>query len=89
MHDQKAAELRDYIKRSGQFTAKEIEGEEISALIDALDEDKIKMMISDRVVSSNKKQTLKASVPRANISADDASDTEVSEVLSTFFRRNK
>lgn len=89
MHDQKAAELRDYVEKSGQFTVKEIEGEEISALIDALDEDKIKMMISDRVVSSNKKQTLKASVPRANISADDDANTEVSAVLSSFFRRNK
>lgn len=87
MHDQKTAELRDYIERSGQFTAKEIESEEICSLIEALDEDKIKGMISDRVVSSSKKETLKASVPRANISADDASNTEVSAVLSTFFRR--
>lgn len=87
MHEQKTAELRSYVERSGQFTAKEIEGEEISALIEALDEDKIKAMISDRVVSASKKETLKASVPRANISADDASNTEVSAVLSTFFRR--
>lgn len=86
-HEQKAGELRSYIERSGQFTAKEIEGEEISSLIEALDEVTIKAMISDRVVSASKQQTIQASVPRANIAADDDANTEVSAVLNSFFKR--
>lgn len=58
---QKIAELRKYVEDSGLFTNKEIEGEDLSALINELKIAEIKTMISDRFVNKmtveNKKNT--------------------------------
>ena len=51
-HDEKAAELRKYAENSNQFSAEELDSEEMKSLFDALDEAAIKAMIADRVVSA-------------------------------------
>lgn len=68
-------ELRDYAKDSGCFTEDEITGEEISALISALDKAGLKSLVADRLVEKQRadakvvKETASVNPP-AHVKAD-------------------
>ena len=89
-HDKATSELRAYAQDSKQFTKQELEGEEMSALIESLNKDAIKAMISDRVVSTSskhKQNTEAASVITKTNIYEKSEDVECSEVIKNFFAR--
>lgn len=86
----KIAELRDYAENSGQFTDEELDGEEMSALFEALDEAAIKAKIADRVVAS---QAAKPAVEKfskiVNVSMAEAATSPLNyrDVMHDFLSR--
>ena len=89
-HDSKAAEIRAYAERSGRFTEEELNGEELSALFEALDMAGVKAMIADRVVASMEQPSAVETAgmtPRAN-PVDAAEDINYASVLKDFFARH-
>lgn len=66
-HAKAVAELRQYILDSGRFTEDEVEGEEISSVLNELDHAKVNQMISERVVAEMRKaKPVVASVSKKN-----------------------
>lgn len=64
--EQKRAELRAYAENSGQFSEDELNGEEISSLIDQMDETGLKSIIADRVVSAQREVIASAAISSAS-----------------------
>lgn len=55
-HEAAISEMRQYCVDSGRFTSEEIEGEELSSLIENLDKTAINAMIAERLISEMRKQ---------------------------------
>lgn len=51
-HRAEVAELRTYVEKSGYFTNEELEGPELSAMIEELKSTEIKVMIAERAIAS-------------------------------------
>ena len=86
----KIAELRDYAENSGQFTDEELDGEEMSALFEALDEAAIKAKIADRVVASQAaKPAVEKSSKIVNVSMAEAATSPLNyrDVMHDFLSR--
>ena len=91
-HDEKAAELRKYAENSNQFSAEELDSEEMKSLFDALDEAAIKAMIADRVVSATTNnheetaQTITNSSLYVGEMASADSGATVKQIMSDFLK---
>lgn len=86
----KIAELKSYAQNSGQFTDEELDGEEMSALFEALDEAAIKAMIADRVVASQHvNPTMEKSSKIVNTSMAGASTSPLNyrDVMNAFLSK--
>lgn len=86
----KIAELRSYAENSGQFTDEELDGEEMSALFEALDEAAIKAKIADRVVASQAaKPAVEKSSKIVNVSMAEAATSPLNyrDVMHDFLSR--
>ena len=92
--EQKKAELRAYAENSNQFTQDELDGEEISSLIEQMDAAGLKAMIADRVVSAQRVTTASAAaaagsrVMNASIAEGAEPKFDPAQVMKEFFAKN-
>lgn len=89
--EQKRAELRAYAENSCQFTEEELNSEEISGLIEQMDEAALKSMIADRVVSAQREVIASATasttshVTNASIAEGAAPQLDPAKIMKDFF----
>lgn len=77
-HDAAEAKLRAYAENSKQFTEEELQSEEMTKIFSELDESVLKMMIADRVVSSQAQQ-IQATVSAPQVQLSNTSNLTVNE----------
>lgn len=65
-HEAAISEMRQYCVDSGRFTSEEIEGEELSSLIENLDKTAINAMIAERLISEMRKQPIETNTASNN-----------------------
>lgn len=91
--ERKKDELRAYAENSGQFTEEELDSEDISDLIEQMDEAALKSMIADRVVSARREVIAAATantaahVTNASIAEGAAPQLDPAKVMKDFFAR--
>lgn len=86
-HEAAVAEMRQYCVDSGRFTNEELDGEELSALIENLDKASINTMIAERLIAEMRNQKPEPEVAtvsgvKVTLEAEEKSDDKVAKFRS-------
>lgn len=86
-HEAAVAEMRQYCVDSGRFTNEELDGEELSALIENLDKASINTMIAERLIAEMRNQKPEPEVAtvsgvKVTLEAEEKSDDKVATLRS-------
>lgn len=88
-HEEAVASLRQYVIDSGRFTDEEMNGEELSALIESADVDAINRMISERVVSemrAHRTTEVSTAKPRVEVIVPPIDEIDGAQLIRNYLR---